>query len=200
MVTHKWIASAACSALVVVAACKQQEKSAQPAAELAQPALPATDDAAIDAQPAPAAAKTGAELTVEQTIEVPASPAELWAFVGQFDRVGNLVPGLANLKVEGEGIGATRSFEVNGARITEKLDALEDGTSYSYSFVEAPLPVEDYHGTIAVSDAGDGMSAFTWQGTFKAKGVSDEEARTILEGIYAAGVAEVAKKFPAEKK
>ncbi|HET7631613.1 MAG TPA: SRPBCC family protein [Gemmatimonadaceae bacterium] len=162
MLTHKWIALAACGAFVIAAGCT----------------------------------KPGAELTVEKTVMVAASPAELWAFVGQWDGIANIAPVVKDVRIEGRGVGATRAFEANGARFVEKLEALEDGKSYTYTFVETPLPVEDYHGTIAVADAGGGMSSFTWTGTFKARGVPDEDARKALSDIFSGGVAEVQKQFP----
>ncbi len=197
MMKHRWIALAACGALVVVAGCQKKEESAEPAAEETQPAQPAKDEAAKVEQPE--AAKAGDELTAEKSVTVPASPADLWAFVGKFDAVVNIAPVVTNVKVEGKGVGALRSFEAGGAKFVEKLEALDDGKSYTYSFVETPLPVQDYRGTISVADAGDGMSTFTWKGTFKVKGVPDEDAKKTVEGIYAGGVAAVQKKFPAKK-
>jgi len=66
----------------------------------------------------------------------------------------------------------------DGAVIKERLEEI-NGMSYSYVFTDAPLPVSDYGATIAVTDLGDGKSEFVWVGTFKANGVSDEEAQRL---------------------
>ncbi len=50
--------------------------------------------------------------------------------------------------------------------------------SYSYSFVQGPLPVSAYNASIAVRPNGTG-SIVVWSGSFDAAGMSDAEASRI---------------------
>jgi hypothetical protein len=60
-----------------------------------------------------------------------------------------------------------------------------------YAIVSGPLPVANYRSTISVMPDGKG-SALKWSGTYDAKGTSDDQARTTINGIYEAGAKSLA--------
>ena len=64
--------------------------------------------------------------------------------------------------------------------------------SYSYAFVQGPLPVKAYNATIAVRPNGAG-SNIVWTATFDAAGMSETEAESDIAGVYEAGLAGIAK-------
>ena len=99
-------------------------------------------------------------------------------------------PVIASTKTEGEGVGATRLLTLaDGAKVLERLESMDaEARSYSYRFLEHPLPVDDYTGTIAVSSGDDGTATVTWSSTFAPKGVPEAEAQEIIGGIYTAGL------------
>lgn len=70
------------------------------------------------------------------------------------------------------------------------VERLEDqgASHYSYTFVESPLPLNNYHSTIRVSPKGSGC-VVDWQGSFEPAGISEEEAIALIGGVYDAGLA-----------
>ncbi len=64
--------------------------------------------------------------------------------------------------------------------------------SYSYSFVQGPLPVAAYNATLSVRPNGTG-STVIWSGTFDASGATDEVATADLISVYDAGLAGIAR-------
>jgi hypothetical protein len=77
-----------------------------------------------------------------------------------------------------------------GGTITEQLTGYSDkGHSMNYRIEESPLPITDYRSTIAVKPSGAGKSTLVWSSTFMAKpSTPDAEAKTLMEGIYDAGL------------
>ena len=67
--------------------------------------------------------------------------------------------------------------------------------SQSYSIVDGPLPVTDYHSTIKVTAGDDGTCTVDWTGQFNPDGADDETAKKIIAGIYTAGLSALKKRF-----
>src|SRR5262249_31789472 len=85
----------------------------------------------------------------------------------------------------------------NGETIVERLEKFDNAArSYSYSIVQAPLPVSDYLSTISVHQkAGESGCCVEWSGTFIAKGVSEGEASKLFQGIFEDGLKSLAARF-----
>ena len=89
-----------------------------------------------------------------------------------------------------------------GDTIVERLVAFDHAArSYSYSILQAPFPVTDYLSTLHVreTDGGTG-SRVEWSGRFTPKGVSDQEACQLFQGIYEDGLKALAARFASMKK
>ena len=127
------------------------------------------------------------EIAMSQKLAVPAD--KCWARVGGWGTPHEWHPAIAKTDLDGEGVGSFRTLTLgDGAVLKERLDAQDAaGMSYEYTFVEHPLPLDDYHGKISVTDNGDGTSTMHWGSNFVAKGVADDEVKKIMEGIYQAG-------------
>jgi hypothetical protein len=110
------------------------------------------------------------------------SADSVWAKVGDFCGVANWLPGL---KCALSADGKTRTLTTDqGAVIVERLESRDDAArSYSYTIIGGPLPVANYHSTITVFPAGAG-SSIVWSGKYDAKGVSDADAKKVIDGIY----------------
>ncbi len=67
----------------------------------------------------------------------------------------------------------------------------ETGMSYSYSFIQGPLPVHAYNATLSVRANGAG-STVVWTATFDAAGMTDSEALADITGVYDDGLAGIA--------
>lgn len=146
-----------------------------------------------------ASAFAGQTLSVEETVTLPAKPAEIWKLVGNYGQLEAWHPVVAKTEItkgSNNKIGAVRSIGTkDGAKIVEEL-LNYDGRKMSmrYKFIESPLPVSDYQSTLSVVAAGQG-SKVVWKGSFKANGVEDAKAREIVTGIYKAGFENLSKQF-----
>jgi hypothetical protein len=129
-------------------------------------------------------------LEVRQSVEVAASPEQVWQAIGGFCSIAEWHPAVARCAAgEQDGAALRKLTTVDGAMLVERrVQYSEEGMSYSYQIVESPLPVEDYEATLAVMDSAGG-SMITWSGEFVAAGAPDAEARTAIEDLYAAGLA-----------
>ncbi len=121
--------------------------------------------------------------------EIAASAAQVWDIVRDFGGVQRWSPGLSSCEVDKEGVGAVRTIKLGDMVIREKLESLDDATrTFSYSIVEAPLPLSNYLSTFTVADTEPGKSQITWSATFDAAGMTDEQAAQMVEGIYHGGI------------
>ena len=148
-------------------------------------------------------------LKVEEKIQVAASPAKVWAVVGQF---GDLSwhPVIASTEIskgkDGQK-GAERTLTAkDGAKFVEELLTRSDGAqSLKYRIISAPLPVSDYVSTLKVSQAKGGGSTIVWSSQFRRKdekpadGADDAGVRKIVSGIYTSGLDNLKKQLEAGK-
>lgn len=134
-------------------------------------------------------------LTVEREATVDGSPDTVWKLVGNFNALDVWHPAIVSSTMKGAGTkaGALRFLTLgDGAKIEEKLTAYSGVKhSYSYSIVTGPLPVKNYLSTLTLSPAGEGKTLVKWSSTFDANGVSDDEAKKVIGGIYDGGLSRV---------
>ncbi|WP_374488466.1 SRPBCC family protein [Zoogloea sp.] len=131
---------------------------------------------------------------VEEHMSLPLPPAKVWKLIGDYNALPAWHPVVASSSIsEGKDnvVGAVRSLATqDGAKITEKLTAYQakaGGGSYSYEFVESPIPVNNYKATLSVKPEGKG-SKVSWVGSFDPKPeVTEAKAKEIIGGIYKAG-------------
>lgn len=136
------------------------------------------------------------KLEVVRSATINANCEDVWAFAGGFGSINNILPMIVKIESDGDTVGSIRTLTLaDGAVVKERLDAT-DKYLQSYSFTEHPMPVSEYSATITVADGDDGQCEFNWAGKLVAKGISDEEAMGIFEGIYETGISEIKKKFP----
>ncbi len=120
------------------------------------------------------------------------APDAVWAKVGDFCGITNLLPGLKCALSED---GKVRTLTTpEGGVVVEHLDSRDDvARTYTYTIITAgPLPVANYHSTLSVQPAGAG-SSIVWTGKYDAKGASDDEAKKVMDGIYKTGADNLAK-------
>ena len=123
---------------------------------------------------------------------VPAS--RLWELVSNFGALDEIMDGIDECVLEGEGIGATRRVTTRNGQIVESLDVLDhEKMTLTYSIVSGPMPFKDYSATMVVTADGDDSCSLTWTGSFEADGVPAEKADRIASGVYRGGIAGYAK-------
>lgn len=121
-------------------------------------------------------------------IDIPASADQVWQLVGGFNSLPDWLPIIAKSE-SGEGGRLRRLHTPTGDIIVERLETFDNAArTYSYSIVQAPFPVTDYVATLRVEALGEGARV-TWSGRFTPKGVSDEAAQALFEGVYSDGLA-----------
>jgi hypothetical protein len=136
-----------------------------------------------------------AKVSMETKLPVPAD--RIWQTIGGFNSLPDWHPGAAKSQVSGEGKGSTRTLTLpNGASLVERLENSNPANrSYSYSILSGPLPVADYLAELRVKDNGDGTSTVAWSSEFQPKGVAENDAVKVIQGIYQAGLDNLKKMF-----
>jgi hypothetical protein len=115
---------------------------------------------------------------VEVTQQYSQSPDAIWAQLGDPYDLKEL------LGVESRREGDVRWItSADGSQISERITAHDDAArTYSYEYLEGPLPVDHYVSTIRVDEDGDG-SRVTWKADFAARGGSAELEQKLSGGI-----------------
>ncbi len=124
---------------------------------------------------------------VLETIEIHASPEDVWALAGDPGRIGEWVPALTGSSMENDYRACTTA---DGAEIVERLlEHSEEGHYYVYEITSSPLPLRSYRSQLAVDDHGD-HSHVIWEAQFEAESpeLEPELARKFSE-IYREGLA-----------
>lgn len=124
-----------------------------------------------------------AEVAVEDHIDAPIKV--VWDFVSDF--VGFVAAQGLEVTGEGEGIGMTRTINMNGVEVVERLESCDpDSHTVSYSIARSPMPLEDYLGTIRLEEAGPDRTRIQWTGRFEA--AEGNDPAPMMEGIYRGGI------------
>ena len=137
---------------------------------------------------------------VVQSIEINASPAKVWAMIGNFQNFG-WHPAIAKTEGSGENtVGAKRTLTLkSGGTIDEALTVYRDEAKmYAYEIINVDvktLPVSNYSSSIKVSGEGD-KSTVEWKGAFYRGFVnndpppelSDEAAVAAVTSVYKGGL------------
>lgn len=141
------------------------------------------------------AATPALALEASKTVDVAASPEKVWQTIGNFCGIADWHPAISACSPGEQNGKPTRHLTLKGGgTIDEEQTARNDSKMrYSYTILQSPLPVSDYHSTISVTKKGNG-SEVTWMGTFKAKGASDADATMAIQGIYDSGLQSLAQK------
>ena len=121
------------------------------------------------------------------------SADEAWRLIGGFNALPDWHPAVEKSELTEEGQTRTLSL-AGGGTIVEKLEKMDDGSrTYSYSIVDSPLPVANYHATIRVSGEGDDCTS-GWPGECDPRGTG-EEAADGIRGSDQAGLDNLNKMF-----
>ena len=136
-------------------------------------------------------------LNVHESAVLTASAAEVWQAIGDFGNLAEWHPAAVTSTLETRGADTVRVINISGGGVLiEKQEAHDDAAmSQSYSIVDGPLPVSDYHSTIKVVAGNGGTSTVDWSGRFNADGADDATASKIISGIYTAGLSALKKRF-----
>lgn len=99
------------------------------------------------------------------TIDIAATPEQVWHVLGDVMSVDQWIPGV--VAVTRTGSGRLCTFEDGHTQNEEILDYSSQTRSYRYRIEGAPMPVTDNAGSFAVEDV-DGQSRVIWQSSYRA--------------------------------
>ncbi len=133
-------------------------------------------------------------IEVEKSIEVSGDVKKVWQEIGGFCAIKDWHPAISECQeYDDHGTYYRNLTLADGGNILEKRKE-EVENSYTYFIKKGPLPVKPYKATFMVD--GDGSTTkITWKANFKARGASEEEAKSIIEGIFDAGLASLKDKY-----
>jgi hypothetical protein len=136
--------------------------------------------------------------TVVDSIDLAASPDQVWAAIGKFDDL-MWHPLVASVRLTGAGVGQLRTIElIDGKEVIERLEAVDDSQRiYRYTNVSG-LPVMDYTGTFDLKPKGSGSSV-EWRVQFLADNQPTIVVRTIVVALLKTGFEALRKRFGALK-
>ena len=152
---------------------------------------------------------------VRESVDINASPAEVWAVIGDFQAWDKWMPMVESSSGEGgNGEGATRTLVLTGgeAKVNEVLKRYDgERMMLSYRIPTAThdvnvLPVSNYSSTISVQASASGGSTVTWRGAFyrgfmnndPPPELNDEAAVTAVSGLYKASLGALKTSFEGE--
>lgn len=124
--------------------------------------------------------------TVEETVEIAASPEEVWSLAGEPGRIAEWVPALNASESDGSERACTLA---NGAELRERILAHSDAERYyAYEIAEGPMPVSSYRSQLSVEGHGD-HSHVHWIAEFEPESAEQEaELVETFGGIYRNGL------------
>ena len=131
-------------------------------------------------------------VSVKNTINAPAN--EIWKTLSSFSGVERYIPLIKSSTVQGSGVGAKRTCiipnESGGeGKIEEEIQSFDDNAkTFSYSINSSPLPVENYLGTVKVTELGNDMCEVEWSSTFEPKGMPEEEVSKMINDVYVVAI------------
>ena len=133
-------------------------------------------------------------VSVKVSERVEATADQVWGLFRDFGGVQKFSKGIEKVEVSGSGIGAVRTLGLpGGISLQERLEAFDDrGRRLQYAIVGGPIPVTNYLATIEVKDEGKACRV-DWSSQFEPKGISEEQGRAMMEGVYKGGIAGVKK-------
>jgi polyketide cyclase/dehydrase/lipid transport protein len=124
------------------------------------------------------------KVLVERTLDLPRK--QVFDILVQFGGLEKILPDMIDsLEVVGSGIGALRKIKLkNGGNITERLDAAYDDHLFAYTITfNDVMPFDNYCAVVTLEDAGD-KTAARWGSNWDAKGASEDEVKSMLNGLY----------------
>lgn len=124
---------------------------------------------------------------VSHSIVLNASVEDTWKVVGDVGNVHKWVPAIASTRMDGDVRIAT--FADGGGEARERIVSHSDADrTYTYSYLEGPIPLDEYTSTLTVSPHHDGPGAFvSWTATLQAA----PEVVASIDELYRTSLAEL---------
>lgn len=131
--------------------------------------------------------------TVAESVELAATPDDVWSLIGQFG--GAWHPQTARVNLTGAGIGQLRTIQtLDGQNIIERLESIDDAKRcFGYTSV-AGMAVAQFTGTLEVKPNGSG-SVVEWRAQFVAANATDRAMKVKVSTLFKAGLESLKPRF-----
>jgi hypothetical protein len=135
--------------------------------------------------------------TVAESVELAATPDDVWSLIGQFG--GAWHPLTARVNLTGAGIGQLRTIlTLDGQQIVERLEAVDDAKRFlRYSNI-AGMSVSHYTATLEVKPKGSGC-VVDWRAQFLATDKTDRAVKVIVSTLFKTGLESLKPRFGVAK-
>ncbi|MFC6081085.1 SRPBCC family protein [Sphaerisporangium aureirubrum] len=122
------------------------------------------------------------------SIDLTAPPDHVWRLIGGFDSLPDWLPFIRTSTVT-EGGRIRHLTTTTGDQISERLESFdEDSRTYTYTFLQSPFPVTNYHATLTVHETPDPQkSQVEWSATFTPT-EADDDAVALVNSIFTNGL------------
>ena len=131
--------------------------------------------------------------TVAETVELAATPDEVWSLIGQFG--GAWHPLIARVRLTGTGIGQLRTIQtLDGQQIVERLEAIDDAKRFFRYTNIAGMAVSHYTGTLEVKPKASGCVA-DWRAQFLATNKTDRAVKVMVSTLFKTGLESLKPRF-----
>jgi hypothetical protein len=135
--------------------------------------------------------------TVAESVELAATPDEVWSLIGQFG--GAWHPLTARVRLTGTGIGQLRTIRtLDGQQIVERLEAIDDAKRILRYTNVAGMGVSHYTGTLEVKPK-DGGSVADWRAQFLAANATDRAMKVMVSTLFRTGLESLKPRFGVAK-
>jgi len=135
--------------------------------------------------------------TVAESVELAATPDDVWSLIGQFG--GAWHPLTARVNLTGAGIGQLRTIHtLDGQKIVERLEAIDDAKRFLRYTNIAGMAVSQYTGTLEVKPKGSGC-VVDWRAQFLASDKTDRAVKVIVTTLFKAGLESLKPRFGVAK-
>jgi carbon monoxide dehydrogenase subunit G len=127
---------------------------------------------------------------VKQTIKVAAAPDDVWKIVGDVGNIHTWIPPVVATTMDGDVRTATFA---DGGEARERIDSRSDQSrSYTYTYLDGSIPLDEYTSTITVTAHPDGTgSLVTWTAVLQAA----PQVISSIDDMYVASLNELQSMF-----
>jgi hypothetical protein len=143
-------------------------------------------------------AKPNTELqTVAESVELAATPDDVWSLIGQFG--GAWHPLTAKVNLTGAGIGQLRTIQtLDGQQFVERLEAIDDAKRLLRYTNIAGMAVSHHTSTLEVKPKGSG-SVVDWRAQFLAANATDRAMKVRVSTLFRTGLDSLKPRFGVAK-
>ena len=132
---------------------------------------------------------------VDESVELAATPDDVWSLIGQFG--GAWHPLTARVNLTGAGIGQLRTIQtIDGQQMVERLEAIDNAKRFFRYTNVAGMAASQYTGTLEVKPKGSG-SVVDWRAQFVATGKTDRAVKVIVLTLLKTGLESLKSRFGA---